>query len=334
MAVHAERASSIGSELFPFCARAAIRARCPSNAEPLVKQPIVSNTSTKFCRMNRSRCPLDSRMMLRLIWLLCLVAVTALAQDAAPDNELGRLMRQIWPNLPPNQNPAEVARGKALFAANCTFCHGAEATGGNGGPDLVRSILVNHDEHGDLIGPTIRNGRVAKGMPAFPTFSSAQITDIVAFLHQRNRDARLRFTYRVGNVASGDAAAGKAFFSAHCANCHSPKSDLAGIGAKYESDQLQQLWLGPNELMSPHQSAPPPSKVTVSVPSGQKYSGTLKYLDEFNVSLYDGNRYISLPIAPGVQVTVENPMQAHEELLKHLSDADVHNVTTYLGTLK
>jgi cytochrome c oxidase cbb3-type subunit III len=268
-------------------------------------------------------------MMWRSIGVFCSFAASLLAQQGAVTDQ----MRKIWPNLPANQNPSEVARGKAVFASNCSFCHGPEATGGNGGPDLVRSVLVNHDEGGDLIGPTIRNGRPGKGMPAFPNFSDAQINDIVAFLHQRNRDARIRFSYQIGNVETGNAAAGKAFFSAHCASCHSAQGDLAGIAAKYDPDQLQQLWLDPTQQPG-SQRGIPRETVTVTLPSGQKFSGTLKHLDEFDVSLYDANTYRSFPISPGVQVKVDNPMQAHEELLKHLTDNDVHNVTTYLGTLK
>ena len=242
-------------------------------------------------------------------------------------------MRKIWPNLPPYQNPAEVARGKALFQSNCSFCHGPEGTGGNGGPDLIRSVLVNHDEHGNLIGPTIRNGRAGEGMPAFPNFSDAQINDLVAFLHQRNRDARIRMSYRIGKVEVGNAAAGEAYFDEHCGRCHSPQGDLAGIADKYEPDQLQQLWLDPAQQIGTQRTIPP-EKVTVMLPSGQKFTGTLKHLDEFNVSLYDANGYRSFPITPGVQVRVDNPMQAHEDLLKHLTDTDIHDVTTYLGTLK
>jgi cytochrome c oxidase cbb3-type subunit III len=96
---------------------------------------------------------------------------------------------------------------------------------------------------------------------------------------------------------------------------------------------LQQLWLDPAQQLG-SQRGIPPETVTVTLPSGQKFTGTLKHLDEFDVSLYDANGYHSFPITPGVQVTVENPMQAHEELLKHLTDADIHNVTTYLGTLR
>ena len=267
--------------------------------------------------------------MLRLFGLLCTLAAIAFAQQ----DDVIQQMRKIWPNLPANQKPAEVANGKALFRSNCSFCHGPEATGGNGGPDLVRSVLVNHDEQGNLIGPTVRNGRPGKGMPAFSRFSDAQINDIVAFLHQKNRDVRIRFSYHLGNVETGNAPAGKTFFTAHCAACHSPQGDLAGIAAKSDSDQLQQLWLDPAHQPGSQRSIPPET-VTVTLPSGQKFTGALKHVDEFEVSLFNADGYHSFPIEPGVQVTVQNPMQAHEDLLRHLTDADVHNVTTYLGTLK
>ncbi|PYR95478.1 MAG: hypothetical protein DMF84_00865 [Acidobacteria bacterium] len=39
--------------------------------------------------------------------------------------------------------PAEQVRaGAPLFAAQCGFCHGRDATGGQTGPDLTRSPLV------------------------------------------------------------------------------------------------------------------------------------------------------------------------------------------------
>src|SRR4051812_48705142 len=65
-------------------------------------------------------------------------------------------------------DPAAVSRGKNLFVATCGFCHGANANGGESGPNLVRSVLVLHDKKSDQIGPVIHGGRPAQGMPAFP----------------------------------------------------------------------------------------------------------------------------------------------------------------------
>jgi mono/diheme cytochrome c family protein len=234
-------------------------------------------------------------------------------------------LRSIYPNLPPNQDPAAVARGKTVFEAKCAFCHGAEANGGNGGPDLLRSVLVNHDEKGELIGPVIREGRLNKGMPAF-SLSDSQISDLVAFLHQRNRDARLRFTYKVPEVAVGDAAAGKTYFQAHCGSCHSVTGDLAGIASKYAGDELQQRWLGP-----PSQ----PVHVTITLASGKSFTGRLDHLDEFNASLVDDQgTYHGFQRTPELRVQTADPLDAHRKLVEHLSDRDMHNVTTYLETLK
>jgi cytochrome c oxidase cbb3-type subunit III len=234
-------------------------------------------------------------------------------------------LRNIYPNLPPNQAPAAVARGKRLFESNCAFCHGTDATGGNGGPDLLRSVLVNHDEKGELIVPVIREGRVSKGMPKF-ALTGTQVSDLVAFLHQRNRDARLRFTYKIPNVAVGDAPAGKVYFESHCASCHSGTGDLAAIVARYPADELQQRWLYP-----PTGSI----DVTLTLASGQKYSGKVKHLDEFDVSLYDEQgTYRSFALTPEIHVAVTDPLEPHHKLLEQMTDTDMHNVTTYLETLK
>ena len=258
---------------------------------------------------------------------------TSASAPQAHPNATPAWMKKIWPNLPPNQNPAEVASGKQLFESNCSFCHGVDASGGNGGPDLIRSVLVNHDEHGNLIGPTVHNGRPAKGMPAFKSFSDAQIQDLVAFLHQQNRNDRIRFSYKLLNVDVGNAAAGKVYFQGHCSQCHSATGDLAGIAKKYDPSALQQLWLDPAPVMTADGTLPQKS-VTVTLASGQKFSGTLQHADEFDVAFYDANGYHSFPIKPGMSVVVHNPLAAHEELLRHLTDTDMHNVTTYLETLK
>src|SRR5215471_11687246 len=79
-----------------------------------------------------------------------------------------------------------VQRGEKQFVAACGFCHGANAKGGEGGPDLVRSVLVLDDENGDKIGPVILRGRVDKGMPAF-SFTPAEVSDLATFLRSRTQ---------------------------------------------------------------------------------------------------------------------------------------------------
>src|SRR6185436_7044491 len=66
-------------------------------------------------------------------------------------------------------DPAVVARGKSLYEINCRSCHGADLRGGDqGGPNLLRSQLVLNDQHGELILPVVKNGRMNPGMPVMP----------------------------------------------------------------------------------------------------------------------------------------------------------------------
>src|ERR1700756_4417842 len=72
------------------------------------------------------------------------------------------------PRQQPIEDTAAVERGRTLFKSSCGFCHGQDATGARA-PDLLRSAVVSHDDNGNLLGPTIRNGRPDKGMPSFTT---------------------------------------------------------------------------------------------------------------------------------------------------------------------
>src|SRR5678815_908643 len=89
---------------------------------------------------------------------------------------------------PQQYPPEQVEAGRTRFGAQCGFCHGRDAAGGESGPDLTRSALVAADVRGDRIGPVVRNGRTDKGMPAF-TLSDADLTGVIAFIHDQKAQA-------------------------------------------------------------------------------------------------------------------------------------------------
>lgn len=239
-------------------------------------------------------------------------------------------------------DPATVDRGQQAFVTNCAFCHGSNANGGNSGPDLVRSVLVLHDEGtGSQIGPVIRNGRPDKGMPKF-NMSEAQIKDIAAFLLSRNQAAANRMEYKIQNVVTGDPKGGETYFGAHCASCHSATGDLAHIAGKYDAVTLQSRFLYPEQRRYPGMPGPPPdpraeTTATVTLRSGEKVSGTLEWIDDFMIVLMDSSgqpRTFTLGGEAGVSYEIHNPLQGHVDLLKRYTDADMHNVLAYLETLK
>jgi mono/diheme cytochrome c family protein len=238
--------------------------------------------------------------------------------------------------MPPAPDQAAVDRGQKLFSANCSFCHGRDA---NGGPDLIRSVLANHDEKGNLIGPVILNGRPDKGMPKF-NMTPAQIQDIVAFIAARNRYVRYRQLYQVNDaVVAGDTKAGQAYFigAGHCSTCHSPTGDLAHIATKFEPEALIRRFLYPQGRGGRGGAAPDPraqSTVTVTLPSGQAFSGPLRHLDEFTVSMNDAAGDYHTWERDKVKVELHDPLAAHADLLGKYSDDDIHNLLAYLETLK
>src|SRR5947208_7274597 len=59
-------------------------------------------------------------------------------------------IRSAYPQRPP-ADPAAVERGRGMFSVNCAFCHGSDARGGEGGPNLIRSQMVLNDQHGEGI---------------------------------------------------------------------------------------------------------------------------------------------------------------------------------------
>ena len=231
---------------------------------------------------------------------------------------------------PQAASPGLLESGSSLFVQHCAFCHGRDAGGGETGPDLTRSKMVADDRGGDKIGPVIRNGRPENGMPRF-ALPDPEIAGLVAFIHDQKTKAESQKGGRRGvdtaDLQSGNAEAGKQYFNGagKCASCHSPSGDLAGIAKRVEGLRLEQRMLYPRGAKA---------KITVTLPSGQAISGELAYRDEFTVGMRDGSRrYRSWPAAQ-VKYTVDDPAEAHVELLAKYTDADIHNLMAYLQTLR
>jgi cytochrome c oxidase cbb3-type subunit III len=255
------------------------------------------------------------------------------------------------PAKPVAESPAAVEQiqaGKTLFASQCSFCHGRDAAGGESGPDLTASALVEQDVRGDKIGVVVRNGRPGKGMPAFGNMDDTQLAALGAFIHDRKANAKegRRRTVDVSDLQTGNAEAGMRYFNGAggCAKCHSPSGDLAGIAGKFQGLELLKRMLY-HESEPPSESTPAANgrpaestkampTATVTLPSGQTVTGKLAYRDEFTIALTDASGwYRSWPIAQ-VKFTVMNPLEAHAELLGKYTDEDIHNVLAYLETLR
>jgi mono/diheme cytochrome c family protein len=234
----------------------------------------------------------------------------------------------------PSLDPSIVERGQRRFTESCGFCHGANARGGESGPDLVRSIVVLEDENGKRLGPLLKEGRTELGMPKFEHFSDEQITDVAAFLRSRVTAAARQGDIRLDASTFGNAAAGAAFFNGdgRCSTCHSESGDLKRVGGKYDVETLQSRMLMPRRSTA----AGTARTATVRFRSGRSYSGSIVRLTDFDVTLeeHSGVRRSFLRHGAEPQIEVSDPLQAHVDLWTRLTDDQMHDLVAFLASLK
>jgi len=279
--------------------------------------------------------------------LLCaahfIAAQPPVTQSARPGQK-GKVTASPAAVIGSKEDPAAVDRGAKLFTAKCGECHGNSAKGTDLGPNLIYSLLVLRDEKGASIAPVLRNGRPDQGMPK-PDLTEAQIADLVAWLHAQTYAADHRTTYAWLDVVTGDAKQGEIYFKSvgRCTACHSVTGDLAGIGRKYDPFTLQSRWVKPGHpARAGMPGVPEPdtgratTQVTVTLASGESISGALVRISDFDVALRDSSGEYRSFTRDGdtPKVVINDPLKVHKEMLRQYADADIHNVTAYLVTLK
>lgn len=232
--------------------------------------------------------------------------------------------------------PADVrARGEALYKAECGFCHGEDARGGDMGNNLIRSQIVLNDDEGERIAPVLTRGEGVEGtmMPKF-SFNQTQIADLAGFLHSFRVNGYDGSRNRPETIVVGNAQAGQAFFGQRCASCHSVTGDLKGIATRItDARTLQQRWINPGA--GGRGVTTRLTTVTVTM-NGQKIEGTLVRIDDFVVTLTqaDGRQRTIRRDGDIPKVELKDPYAPHKELYTVYTDTNIHDVTAYLVTLK
>ena len=286
---------------------------------------------------------------------ICSLALTAVIAQGTPPPQTPAPPKPpgVFPAMQRTPgNPEAIARGKAIFGVTCVACHGADARGGQlNGPNLLRSQLVLADKNGELIAPVIQSGRPERGMPAL-TLGPDDIAAVVEFLHSLTaaspgQGAPPPRQAPAPDIVVGDAAAGRTYFTAKCATCHSVEGDLRGIATKVaEPKALQNLWVsggtrragrgGDAAVVTAPVPSAPVVTATVTLPSGEKLHGRLTFFDDFEIKLAldDGTTRSVRREGDIPKVEISDPLAGHKALLSELTDADMRNVTAYLVTLK
>jgi len=154
------------------------------------------------------------------------------AEVAAADEKY-REMRDRYLALPLEEvaaDPAARKMGMRMFANNCAQCHGADAKGAYGFPNLTDDDWL-YGGDADTIKATLVNGRQAV-MPAWGSVIGEEgirdVTQYVLSLNGRDTD-------------SAQASAGDTVFQTYCAACHG--ADATGNMAMGAPNLTNGIWL-------------------------------------------------------------------------------------------
>jgi cytochrome c oxidase cbb3-type subunit 3 len=234
---------------------------------------------------------------------------------------------RVFLGLGPKPDLQQALRGQPLYEAHCGGCHGLDARGGSGG-NLLYSNLVMTDVAGSNIIPVIRNGKGR--MAAVTAVTEAQAADIAMYLDQLFEDVANRGTYSYApreKILVGNVASGKVYFDGNCASCHTPDALRAkGIGRR-APQEIQQAWLAPRGGPAP--------VYAVTVGSNAPIAGALVRKSDFDITLTVNGSPRTIPIDADTKVQlVEDRMAEHDRIVDRISNAEMHNVTAYLETLK
>jgi alcohol dehydrogenase (cytochrome c) len=104
------------------------------------------------------------------------------------------------------QNPDA---GKRQFEDRCSRCHGADATGGESGPNIVAQIAARSEAE---LAAFIKEGRPSRGMPAF-ALSDQEMKQLLPFLRSLapiSREAPLSTATRKIQTVTGETIEGRA----------------------------------------------------------------------------------------------------------------------------
>ena len=158
-------------------------------------------------------------------------------------------------------DPAAREMGQRLFLNHCAQCHGSDAGGSKGFPNLADTDWLYGGDTQD-IKQTLIGGR-AGVMPAFAHLESAQVSDVANYV--RNLSGLAADQIKVGRGAE--------IYKANCAACHGAEGKgMAAMGAPNLTDKV---WLyggseativetvlkGRNGMMPAHETILTPEKI-------------------------------------------------------------------------
>ena len=221
-----------------------------------------------------------------------------------------------------------IAAGKAVFDAQCAWCHGAGGDGGTG-PNLHGRL--RHATRLDTVVDIITNGIAGTDMPSFRLGLTERGTRQAAiYVLSLSRTASL--------LGPGNAERGAAVYqSSGCASCHIVEGrggilgpELTGIGGRRGQVYLREA------VVKPAASHPPGYLVVRAVPiNGAEVRGIRVNEDVFWIHIRDASGQVhALQKSELARVDRELEATLMPSYESRLSGAQLDDLVAYLGTLR
>jgi PQQ-dependent dehydrogenase (methanol/ethanol family) len=255
------------------------------------------------------------------------VAISSSRRKAARGPASGRyllLVALVLPRLLFSQNAPSpqtlLQEGKAVYASNCSGCHGADTFGTDHAPKLTGNPDVRRRSVEQLHN-LIESGIPAGGMPAF-ALPKQELDSVAAFVHSLNSPASQA-------IVTGDEAAGGQFFwgAGNCGSCHmvhgrgsSTGPDLSDVGGRLTAEEIHNALLQPDQHITAGYDL-----VAVRLRNGQVLRGFGRGKTNFGLQLQDLNGGFHLLESPEIITVVDDnhsvmkPLDATPEQFQNLS---------------
>jgi cytochrome c oxidase cbb3-type subunit 3 len=171
--------------------------------------------------------------------------------------------------------------GQAVFAANCSACHGSDGRGGERAPNIATRREVVSRADADLI-RAVQNGVPGTAMPAFGYMGALKINAVIQYLRSLQGIG-------VAVKVPGDPDLGENLFygKAECSKCHMVNgrggflsSDLSGYGFGRSVEGVRSAILNPDRSMDRRSEA-----ITVVAEDQHRFTGLIRNEDNFSLIL-------------------------------------------------
>jgi cytochrome c oxidase cbb3-type subunit III len=232
----------------------------------------------------------------------------------------------VEPTPRPPVTAQEIARGRALFEAQCAYCHGADGDGGRGA-NLARPTLRRAATDAALF-RVVNRGIPGTGMPG-NAMSARETWQVVAFVRSLARAKREPLP---GNAARG----AQVYESAGCAACHTIRGrggssgpDLTDVGARSSPAYLRR------SIVDPQADVPIEFKqARAATREGRRLSGVVVNEDPFSIQFRDAGGTLHSYFKEELSELVTDRTTTMPGFRERLEPAALDDLVAYLVSLE